>query len=61
MTDEEIKEVGKITFFNRTGWYKKKNICSSCQGSGEVGGQFCGGQWFTCDVCNGDGKWHEQS
>ena len=60
MTNEEIAEVRKITFFNRSEWFKKKNICPSCRGIGEVGGQFCGGQMFDCDRCNGDGKWHEQ-
>ena len=59
MTEDEEKEVNKITFFNRGPWFKKKNICPSCRGSGEVGGQFCGGQYFTCDRCNGDGTYHE--
>jgi len=60
MTEEDEIEVDKIIFFHRGPWFKKKNICPSCRGTGEVGGQFTGGKWFKCDRCNGDGKYHEQ-
>lgn len=29
--------------------------CPDCEGEGEQGGQFCGGNW-TCETCNGTGK-----
>lgn len=32
-------------------------ICPECEGKGECGGQFTGGEW-TCEECNGTGKAH---
>ena len=32
-------------------------ICPTCEGKGECGGQFTGGEW-TCEECNGTGKAH---
>lgn len=34
-----------------------KGICPTCEGKGECGGQFTGGEW-TCEECNGTGKAH---
>lgn len=31
-------------------------VCPECRGSGELGGQFCGGQVETCSMCAGTGK-----
>lgn len=32
-------------------------ICPTCEGKGECGGQFTGGEW-TCEECNGTGRAH---
>ena len=41
--------------------YQEKGICPVCQGSGEIGGQFCGGMMFECDECEGSGKYDKQT
>lgn len=38
--------------------YKAQGICPSCQGEGELGGQFTGGTW-PCEICNATGKYYE--
>ena len=31
--------------------------CPECEGEGEFGGQFCGGDYFDCGACKGTGKY----
>ncbi len=56
---KEIEIDGKITFFNRSLWYKKKNICPACEGDGEGPKKYNSDKHYKCFRCNGDGKYHE--
>ena len=45
LRDQEAKKAAQIA----------KGICPTCNGEGECGGQFTGGEWV-CEDCNGSGR-----